>query len=369
MRKYNKRKPIIGILISAAVACVLAGCQPEPLEEAIPVSVRVVKAEMRLLERTHRYMGSIDTESMTKRSFPASGKIDSIEVSEGDLVEAGQVLAKLDPETVQLQVDASRAQWEAARAQYEKAQSAVTFARDTYEKMQTLYESGAVSSFERDQAKLQLDTLIQDRDAALKIWQQAKAGFEGAGKVADESVIRADSTSLVLTILNEPGEFVAAGYPVIVLRDPESRIRLFATQEEVVDIQVGQNVRCHFGDETYMGKVDWIAEVPDTETLTYEVQVRLEETDLRLGTIVDVEIILKRVTAIQIPIQSMINDENGDYVYVVEDDVIVKKAVERKMIDNTFVEVEGLSPGDQVVVMGMAYVEEGQSVLVREMEK
>lgn len=369
MRRRYKRKWVLIILLLSITAMGCAGCQPEPLEDAIPVSVRIVRAETSLLERTYRYMGTIDTESMIKRSFPASGRIDSIAVSEGDLVEAGQVLATLDPETVQLQVDASRAQWEAARAQYEKAQAGVEFARETYEKMQTLYESGAVSSFERDQAKLQWETLLQDRDAAYKVWQQAQAAYEGADKVAEESVIRADGTSHVLSILNEPGEFVAAGYPVIILRDPESRVRLFVTQEEIVDVEVGQNVRCRFGEESYAGKVDWIAEVPDAETLTYEVQVRLEEGELRLGTIVDVEIILKRVTAIQIPIQSIMNDESGDYVYVVKNGVVGKKTIELKAIDDTFVEVEGLSSGDQVVVMGMAYVEEGQSVSAREMEE
>lgn len=344
------------------------GCEPETLEEAIPVSVRVVKAEHRLVERTYRYMGIIDTESVIKLSFPASGRIESISVSEGDLVEADQILAKLDPETVQLQVDASRAQWEAAQAQYDKAQAGVAFARDTLEKMESLYQSGAVSSYERDQAKLQLDLLVQDRDAALQVWQQAKAGYEGAGKIADESVIRAEKTSHVLSILNEPGEFAAAGYPVIVLRDPESRVRLFVTQEEVVEIKIGQEVRCGFGGQTYMGSVDWIAEVPDPATLTYEVQVHLEEADLRLGTIVDADIILQRVRAIQIPIQGIMNDENGDYVYVVSDGVIQRKTIFMKEIDNTFVEVDGLETGDRVVVMGMAYVEEGQKVSVREME-
>lgn len=367
--KKRKMKRMAAVIMLLSLAAVAAGCEPEPLEEAIPVSVRVIETEMQLLERTHRYMGTIDTESIKKLSFPANGRIDSISVSEGDLVEAGQVLASLDPETVQLQVDASRAQWEAARSQYEKAAAGVDFARETYEKMETLYQSGAVSSFERDQAKLQLDTLMEDRDAAYKVWQQAQAGYEGAGKIAEESVIQADGISHVVSILNEPGEFVAAGYPVIILRDPDSRVRLFVSQEEIVDIQVGQNVRCIFNDQHYSGKVDWIAEVPDTATLTYEVQASLDDAELRLGTIVDVDIILSRVQAIQIPIQGIMNDESGDYVYVVHDGVIQRRNIVRKEIVNTFVEVEGLDPGEQVVVMGMAYVEEGQAVSVRELEK
>jgi RND family efflux transporter MFP subunit len=358
-----------GIALTCAMLALAAGCQPAPLEEAIPVSVRVMTVENQLIDRVHSYMGTIDTESMQKLSFPASGRIDSIDVSEGDLVEADQILAVLDPETVQLQLDASKAKGDAALAQYQKAQAGVDFARETYEKMEILYQSGAVSQFERDQAKLQLDTLIEDRDAAYGLWQQARAGVQGAGKVADESLIRAAGTGLVISVLNEAGEFVAAGYPVIVLRNPESRVRIFVSQKEIVDIQVGQNVRCQFYDEVYSGRVDWMAEVPDEDTLTYEVQISLEGADLRLGTIVDVDVILKRVQAIQVPIASLMNDSGGDYVYVVEGDVIQRKAVFMKTIDNTFVEVEGLEPGDRIVVMGMAYVEAGQTVTVREMEQ
>lgn len=368
----RRQKGRIGIAILMAVLIgifVLSGCQPEPLEETIPVSVRVITVETKLVESAHSYIGVMDTESLQKLSFPASGKVDSISVTEGDWVEVGQILASLDPETVQLQVDASRAQWEAARSQVEKANAGVKFAQDTYEKMESLYQSGAVSAFERDQAKLQLDTLLEDRAAAYQVWEQAQAGYTGAGKIADESIIRATASGYVVSILNEPGEFAGAGYPVIVLRDAESRVRLFATQDEVVDLQVGQNARCTFGEQVCAGTVDWISEVPDAATLTYEVQVKVEASDLRLGTMVDVDLILKRVQAIQIPIQGIMNGESGDYVYVVENNVIRKKAVIRKDIANTFVEVEGLEPGDRVVVMGMAYVEEGQAVSVREMEE
>lgn len=369
MRGQKKWNGIFFLMMMVIGIFVLSGCEPEPLEETIPVSVRVITAETELVERAYGYIGIIDTESLQKLSFPANGKVDSIAVTEGDWVEADQILATLDPETVQLQVDASRAQWEAARSQVEKASAAVNFARDTYEKMEILYQSGAVSAFERDQAKLQLDTLIEDRNAAYQVWEQAQAGFAGAGKIADESVIRATAPGYVVSILNEPGEFVGAGYPVIVMRDAESRVRLFATQDEVVDLQVGQLARCTFGEKVCSGTVDWIAEVPDSATLTYEVQVKLEESDLRLGTIVNVDLILKRVQAIQIPIQGIMNDETGDYVYVVENGEIHKKAIIRKEIENTFVEVDGIEPGDQVVVMGMAYVEEGQTVSVREMEE
>jgi RND family efflux transporter MFP subunit len=367
MSSQKRRTGMVILMVLIIGIFALSGCQPEPLEETIPMSVRVITAETKLVEHSYRYIGMMDTESLQKLSFPANGKVDSIVVTEGDRVEEGQILATLDPETVQLQVDASRAQWEAARSQVEKASAAMKFARDTYEKMETLYQSGAVSAFERDQAKLQLDTLIEDRDSAYQVLEQAQAGYSGAGKIADESVIRATNSGHVVSVLNEPGEFVGAGYPVIILRGATSRVKLFVTQDQVVDLQVGKIARCTFGDQVCTGTIDWIAEVPDSATLTYEVQVKLEESDLRLGTIVNVDLILERVQAIQIPIQSIMNDESGDYIYVVENGNIGKKNIVRMEIDNTFVEVEGLEPGDQVVVMGMAYVEEGQGVSVREM--
>ena len=372
MSRMSRQKSRNGAIILMALSIgifALSGCQPEPLEETIPASVRVISAEMKWVERSYRYIGMIDTESLQKLGFPANGKVDSIAVTEGDWVEAGQILATLDPESVQLQVDASRAQGEAARSQYEKASTAAKFARDTLGKMETLYQSGAISAFERDQAKLNLDILLEDRDAAYQVWEQAQVGFTGAGKIAEESVIRAITPAYVVSILNEVGEYAGAGYPVIVLRDAENRVRLFATQKEVVDLQVGQEARCTFDERICVGTIEWIAQVPDEETLTYEVQVQLEKSELRLGTLVNVDLILKRVQAIQIPIQSIMNDESGDYVYVVENKVIQKKSIIRKEIVNTFIEVEGLEAGDRVVVMGMAYVEEGQDVFVREMEE
>ena len=224
--------------------------------------------------------GMADADSL-KVSAKISARIVELYTREGQRVEAGQSLFRLDSPEVEAKynqaiaaLDAAKSQAEkaeygarteqvrAAEANWQRAKSASDIARDTANRLDGLYKEGVVSRQQRDEAmaqakssealthaaKAQFDEAQsgarqQDKDTAQAQVRQAQAVVEEVTAARIEVLGLAPSNGEVSKRLADIGELVPAGYPVFTVVDVDKMLVSFTLREDQFNnIKTGQVV-------------------------------------------------------------------------------------------------------------------------------
>lgn len=279
--------------------------------------------------------------------FQLPGRLAEVFVTEGQRVEAGSEVARLDSRELGASVAAARAVLSAAEARLaeleggarpqEVAQARAGLAasserldeaRREVERATTLYEGGAISRQAMQRAQTALDIARADHEQAdqrlglilegprretlaaqRSVVAQARAQLELAEATAEHAVIRAPMNGLVTTRHREPGEAVGAGAPVVTLLDPDDRwVRIFVREDVIGRVRIGAlaSIRSDtHPDRSYEGEVVFVASeaeftprnVQTTEErtkLVYAVKVRITgdpDFELKPGIPADVTIL------------------------------------------------------------------------------
>jgi HlyD family secretion protein len=233
--------------------------------------------------------------------FQAGGRIEEITVRDGDLVGAGQELARLESAELEARRSAAQAQLDGARAQLaelqrgarpeelRQARAAEAMARErmqeasrVLERTRALEEGGAVSREALEQARTAYEVARAQHDHAseqlgmvrtgvrterIEAQQAAVRGAEAAlaqvEAALSNAIIRAPFAGVVTVRHRQPGEAVAAGAPVLTLMDPDDRwVRIYVREDEVGSVALGQRAQVRAGMDagaTYAGRVTFIA--------------------------------------------------------------------------------------------------------------
>lgn len=218
--------------------------------------------------------GNVDIRDVTL-SFRVPGRISEILHEEGDLIQAGDVLARLDQEPYLNEFNLYAAQLEQAKAAREKLEK-------PYQRRERLARSGAISMEERDDAK----HLLVEAQAAE---DSAQAQLDLARTNLNDTEIISPSNGVILTRIKEPGAVVAAGEAVcsLALRDPVW-VRTYVPEAELGHIYPGQKaVILTDSGGRYQGHVGFIS--PQAEFTPKNVETTQLRTDLvyRLRIIAD----------------------------------------------------------------------------------
>lgn len=393
-----KKVLIVLILISLiASGCSVSSAQNNEILDKKPVKVMEVKEEEAVSRLT--YMGIVTPKEVKKLGFKSPGEIKSINVTEGQRVKKGQVLATIDTKDLGYSVDAAKAAKDAATAQYDKAlkgateedivlaksnvnkaESAYSFAKDNYERAKKLYDAGGLSKHEIEGAKLELDIREEELSAAKTLLSQVEKGARKEDldflraqisqantdlnyktNLVKDGVMVSDMDGYVMTLLAKTGEITGAGYPIIVMGSGTNIVKFGLTPEDASKIDIGIDIEVEISGEIYKGKITSIDKIMDEETRTYTVRGEIEDSALPSGAIVRVSIPTGKYNAIAIPLTSVMNG-SFDYVYIIENDLVKKKQIELGDIKGDKVEVRGLDIGDILVVEGMKKINDGEPV-------
>lgn len=266
--------------------------------------------------------------------FLAAGRIQEIEVREGDTVRKGQSLASLDrAETLarlnqaKAQVDAARSllaelvagarpeELAQARAASDAAAERLADARRDLERAEKLHDDGAISEEALDKARTAFEvatsqhTQVSEKlreietgprrekiDAQRAALAQAEANVAAIEAALSNMVITAPFDGLISVRHREPGEVVSPGAPVLTIQKPEDRwVRIFVPESKIGAVHLGTRAQITtdtYPDRSYSGGVIFIASeaeftpktVQTTEErvrLVYAVKVKIEEDDAR----------------------------------------------------------------------------------------
>lgn len=323
--------------------------------ELIPAEVYVIKP--RGLIDTVRFTGTTQPIDQTIVKSRVAGRLAEVLVREGDRVVAGQVLARFETTELQARVNERQSALEAARA------DARWTARDRSDK-ETLANRNIVSQSAADQAR----ATAENRASMVAV---AEAQLEVAKKNLADAEVRAPFDGVVGERIANQGESLPIDGKILALLDT-SHVEIAAQMPaaDVVRMKVGQTARVTlegFGDRVFDGKITRIS--PTTQAGSRSIPVYVEIVDrheaLRGGLFgTGTVTVMEKDHALAVPASAMRKDDQGDYVLVVENGVLVRKPVGavRTWSRGELVEVKGLESGLTVVSAPLPGLRAGQKV-------
>jgi membrane fusion protein, multidrug efflux system len=340
----------------------LGACDRQEKEEEAsgPIRpVRVVAAETRATGQTVQFSGTIESQTQVDLAFRIGGRVVERPVSVGDSVEAGQIVARLDPSDEENGMAAAEAALSAADGQLAEA-------RLNYERQRHLYERNVVARAAIDRAEQVLTTAQAAADGA-----QAQLGI--ARRRLDETVLYADAPGVVTAVGIEPGEIAAAGRMVARLARDDGKDAVFNIPAATIDANpVNPEVAVAMAlspSTTALGRVREVAPQADASTGTFPVRVGLIDPPaaMRLGSPVTGQITLDGAEGIEIPARALTRSNGEPSVWVVDPNT---SKVELRPVEiahfapSSVIVSEGLEEGELVVTAGVQALRPGQEVRV-----
>lgn len=309
--------------------------------EAVPVEVEA--ASRRAIAASYTGTAPLEPRAESQVVAKTSGVALQVLVEEGDVVRAGQVLARLDPDRAALQAAQSAAQMRKLEANFRRSQQ--------------LAEQQLVSAADFDQLRYDLENArAANRLANLELsYASVKAPISGV--IAQRSI--------------KPGNFVQINTPIFRIVD-NSRLEatLNVPERELATLEAGQPVKLQVDalpGRTFDGTVDRVAPVVDAGSGTFRVIAAFDGVDLlqpgMFGRIrIDYD---QRADALVIPRAALLEGETDSAVYVVRDGKAVRVPVKLGYIDGAYAEVaDGLEAGERVVTAGKVALRDGSAVQV-----
>lgn len=340
---------LIGI-ISAGWYWFFYKSPPNDIKEKNIVPVKVISISEQLNNISVEYTGTVNAKEIKEYGFKTGGVIASIPVSNGQKITKGQLLASLDIKDLQLAA-------EAAANTRNNAQSIYDFTADNYEKTRKLQEAGAVAEQELDKAR-------QELDAQENLVKNARLDYQNRINQLDDANLSADMNGVVADVIGKEGLVISPGHPVVIVRSEELTVNVGLTQKDIDIIHPGTSAKVFINEQEIAGVVTKIDQLPDPQVKTYNAEIPIAG-NYPLGSTAKIVFDLGEKEGTFIPIKAVMNDGN-DFVYLVEDNKAVKKAVKLGVISNTRVQVEGLKNGDLLVIEGIRKLNEGSTITICE---
>jgi len=212
---------------------------------AAKVKVEVVAARLGEIRTTIHVTGTVKAAQETKLGTKVPGRVEKVNVDEGDKVNKGDALIVLEQTDFELAVRESEAAVKNARASVSVAEVNLEKANRDFERFAKLHKQSAVS----EQSYEDIDTAKRVAEEKLKLARaglaQAAARLDSARQRLSDSVIRAPFAGVVVGKMTNEGEFVGAGGPPLVwLMDLSSvKVDVGVPEEHSGKASVGQDVR------------------------------------------------------------------------------------------------------------------------------
>jgi len=313
------------------------------LQKAIPVSVVVLKNQG--FQTYLRLQGSLDNRQAITLSAKTAGTLLRLYVQEGDYVRAGQLLAEQDAEVL--------------RKNLAELRTRLDLAKTLYEKQKKLYEEGIGSEVQYLTAKNNKESL----EAAVQTLEEQLKNAQ----------IRAPQAGRIDAIFVKVGELVMPGMPALRLVSPSGtwEIKVEVPERFASLIKAGTPVQIELPDigERFEAPIATISENINPVSRTFTIYIRALPARLlgRLRPGMTAFVALPEASypnAFRLPIEAVQTQDTTSFVYLHKKGQARKKTIRLLGIQQGEAAVEGLSPGDTVIVLGATFLRDGQAVTI-----
>ena len=351
-------KQMIGLL---CISVALTACKEktEIMEEIR--AIKTITVNEQATEQIRKLSGLVAAVDSSGLSFQVGGQVESVEVDIGDRVKKNQVLAVLDPEPYQLEVDA-------VGAELVKARANVVNTKSEYDRQQRVYEQGAG-------AKSDLDSAEYNYRAARSAVDYQIARLDQANRNLRKTKLLSPYDGTIAWRAVNPHEEVKVGQKVFEIDAKGAMEVQLAVPETNIDrIHIDDPVTITFPTlpgESAKGRISFIGSAA-VKANAFPVKVELIDPNEKVkpGMTAEANLSMKdenQQPGYLVPFQALLPSPEANrgyaFVYDPETSTVKKTAVRSRGSEQKKVIVyEGLAAGDIIAVAGVSFLADGMKV-------
>ena len=380
-RRQASRTTLVIVALLLLVAAALWWWLPRPK----PIAVRSVVAReltangpATLLNAT----GYVTARREATVSSKVTGKILEVLVEEGKRVEAGEVLARLDPSNTEASLRLAQAQLESTRQALTETDATLALAELEYRRQRELSEKNIISTADLDRAESSARALQGRRNRLLADIAVAERQVDVWKQQLDDTIIRAPFAGIVTSKNAQPGEMISpmssGGFTrtgVCTLVDMSSlEIEIDVNESYINRVEPGQPVVATldaYPDWRIPARVIAIIPTADRQKATVKVRVGFESLDPRILPEMGVKVAFQSTAgpdataarSIIVPRSAVRSRDGKDIVFVVENGVAKRRAVSVAAKNGDEITLSaGLTSGERVITEAPVDLADGSPI-------
>jgi len=352
-------------------------------ESAAGVAVQVITVAADDISVENRVSGKVVADGETTIMVASAAKCTAVFVEAGDTVKAGDKICALDVESTLSQYNAASITYQSTVKQYNDQKSILDrqlkLAQDNVNNVKALFEIGAASQLEIDQAELSLAQAQAGRDSALA---QLEAGMQSyKANVEQLSVVMENLDSkgnviapvdgTLVSLSAAEGGYVSPSMPVAVIDGAEQmKVTVSVSETLVPKLAMGDeaDITVAAAEQTFAGTIRAVEKTANMQTKLYNVtlSVPAEVGGLMSGMFADVTFRTDTAeNAVVVPTEAILTSAGRQYVFVVENDAAKYIEVGTGLTGSGVTQItSGLTGGEQLVIVGQSYLTDGDPVRI-----
>ena len=355
--KLNPKRIVIALVVIALAGGIWRALSAKRAQQAAATEAAQIQgqiefsqndvftAEIREITQGLAVSGTVKALNYAVIKARVAGELKEITVREGDSVNAGQVLARIDPVEYQRRFEQAQEQASAAKSQMEIAQR-------QWDTNKALVDQGFIS-------KTALDNSLASFQGAVASHKAAIAGADVARKSLDDSVLRAPFSGVIAVRSAQLGERVGIDAKVLELVDlRQLEVEAPLSPSDSLDVKMGQTAQLQIEDRAELVTAHVTRMSPSAQAGSRSVLVYLtldQPAGLRHGLFAKGTLGLVKSQVLAVPLTSVRTDHPSPYVQVVEKvgevTQVRHQTVEMGIRGN---EASGKDPQEWVAVKGLA---------------
>ena len=351
-------QPQVSPLAALALMLLLTACQDQAISGTAkperPVQVQRVAFENSTPVR--EFVGVVRARHETDIGFRVAGKIVARLVNVGDHVRSGDVIARLDPQDLKLQVESAEA--ELAAASSNLAQAAADF-----ERYATLRGRGfaSIADFDRKKAA---------NDEATGRLERARRSLELARNQLAYADLEAGADGVITATLAEPGQVVAVGQSIARLAHRGEKEAVIALPETWLDEARRSKATVRLWsdpDRSFTARLRELSPQADPATRTYAARFTVHDAGESVAFGMTATVLLTQTAQARIakvPLSAVLNRGSGPSVYVVDRSgaLELRPVTVTSFTEDAALLTAGVQEGESVVTLGVQKLEAGLKV-------
>jgi len=368
------------VVVAAGILWALLGMKGTVAVETASVEYLNPATAQSLLTAT----GYVVAQRKAEVASKATGRLEVLNVEEGDSVQTGEILAEIEADDVRAALKAAEATAIAAQAEVARVDADYKQAKLIYDRTNELLSRKLVSQAEFDQAEASYNSALASKGAAQANLQSARANVDYASVQVENTIIRAPFDGTVLTKDADVGDVVApfassasSKGAVVTLADMTSlEVEADVSESNIDRVRAGQ--KCiitldAFPTDPYRGSVKKIVPTADRAKATVMTKVAFDALDNRVLPEMSAKVNFLPIdssdarepnkTVLSVPTAAVIQRDGNDVVFVVRQGTVYMNKVDLGTTYGGSVEIKGgVRHGDIVVVNPPATLKNGDSV-------
>jgi multidrug efflux pump subunit AcrA (membrane-fusion protein) len=398
--KYLLTFAIVVIALAGASSCARKQ-EPAAISAEMVQGVKLETVANQTVDESYEAVGTVRAKNNSIVSSKVMGSIVAMKVREGDTVRAGQILVEIDSREARIQTRKSGAglvetksgldevdrSIKAAESSQAAAEANRQLANSTFRRYQQLLERQSISPQEFDEVRARrevadaeaerahrmLQSLVARRQQALARIDQAKAEVASTQVYSSYSRITAPINGIVVSKQADVGYMAAPGTPLLIIESgSDYRLEAAVQESQINQIHLRDQVQMQIdalGQQELAGTVVEIVPAADPASRTYVVKISIalpsgNQQIIRSGLYGKARFITGQTQAMTIPKKAVVVRGQLTSVFVVDRSGIARMRLVQtgKTYRDRVKVLSGLVAGEQVVVDGVAAVNDGSRV-------